>query len=109
MTDCVFVYVTCANAEEARRIARAAVEEKRAACANIFPAHESIYRWQGKIENTTETAMILKTTSAGFDDLKNRIVELHSYECPCVVALDIKDGHAGFLDWIVVNTGLQYD
>lgn len=100
MTDCVFVYVTCANAEEARRIARAVVEEKRAACANIFPAHESIYRWQGNIETAHEVAMILKTTAAGFDDLKNRILELHSYECPCIVALDIKAGHSGFLRWL---------
>lgn len=97
------VYVTCANRDEAHRIADAVVGEGLAACANIWPAHEAVYRWQGEVCRANETAMILKTTREGYDALERRIKALHSYDVPCVVAWDIQRGSADFLDWIKNN------
>lgn len=98
------VYVVAAAREEARKIARALVDEKLAACVNILGDVESIYRWNDVVEEARECAMIIKTTDDVFAALKARVVELHSYDCPCIVAWEIADGHAPYLDWIVANT-----
>lgn len=98
------VYVTFASEEQARSIAETVVNERLAACANIFPPHQSIYRWEGKVEHASETAALFKTTENAFEALKNRITELHSYDCPCIVAWEIEEGPKAFLDWIVSET-----
>lgn len=99
------VYVTARDAAEAKMIARAVVGERLAACANILGGIESVYWWQGKVCDGSEVALILKTTAERQPDLIDRIKELHSYECPCVVCLPIADGNRDFLNWIAAETG----
>lgn len=99
----ILVYTIFPNAGEARAIAAKAIESKLAACANIFAPHESLYFWDGAVQNDQETAMILKTIPEKFEDLKTLIVTAHSYECPCIVALPVTDGHKPFLDWVEQN------
>jgi periplasmic divalent cation tolerance protein len=96
----LMAYVTTADEDEARRIAKALVEERLAACANILGRIESVYRWDGEVQSSGETAFLAKTTEARFDALAARVRELHSYELPCVVAVPLARGEATFLDWI---------
>jgi periplasmic divalent cation tolerance protein len=95
-----FVYMTAGSREEAAAVGRVLVEERLAACVNIISPMQSIYRWQGKIEEDSEVVMIAKTTSRRMDRLISKARELHSYECPCIVAWEIADGNASFLEWI---------
>ncbi|MGY0790465.1 divalent-cation tolerance protein CutA [Azospirillum argentinense] len=96
----VFAYITAGSRDEARRIGRALVEERLAACANIFDGMTSIYRWQDAIEETTETVLIAKTRAELFDRLAARVRELHSYDVPCVVELRVGRGNPAYLDWL---------
>lgn len=95
------VYITASNMDEAKNIARVLVEEKLAACVNMFPI-TSVYNWNG-IQEDNEIAMIVKTTSKNIKDLENRIKEIHSYEVPCLIYQSI-NGSKEFLDWIKSNT-----
>jgi len=99
-----FCYMTAGSREEAVRIARALVDERLAACANVLDGMTSVYRWQGRIEEDAETVLIAKTR----DDLVGRLVErvkaLHSYDCPCVVALPVAGGNHDFIAWIGAET-----
>ncbi|MGE0658623.1 MAG: divalent-cation tolerance protein CutA [Reyranellaceae bacterium] len=104
MSDSVFVYVTTATIEQARAIGRRLVEDRLAACANVLPGIESIYRWQGAIETAQESVLILKTRAALVDQLAARVRELHTYDCPCVVALPIVAGNPAYLRWIETET-----
>ena len=104
MDGFVFVYVTTASPEEAEKIGRAAVGERLAACANILPGMQSIYRWQGVIESASETVLILKTQRTRLNELTRFIRERHSYDCPCVVALPIEGGNPAYLDWLAEQT-----
>lgn len=104
MDDFVFVYITTASIEEARHIGRRLVEERLAACGNILPGMESVYRWQGGVETASETVLIAKTRAALVDPLTARVRELHSYECPCVVALPIAAGNPAYLRWLGAET-----
>ena len=101
------VYVTAADADEARRIGRALVEEDLAACVNLLPGHTAIYRWEGKVEEGAEAAFLAKTTTGRFDALCARIRALHSYALPCIVAFPVEAGDPEFLDWVrgVVRAG----
>ncbi|AIB11906.1 dihydroorotate dehydrogenase [Azospirillum argentinense] len=96
----VFAYITAGSRDEARRIGRALVEERLAACANIFDGMTSIYRWQDAIEEATETVLIAKTRADLFDRLAARVRELHSYDVPCVVELRVGRGNPAYLDWL---------
>ena len=98
------IYMTAENKDEARRIAEALVAERLIACANILGAMESVYRWEGEVARSEEVSVILKTRDALVDKVLARAAELHSYDCPCLVVLDITDGHAPFLDWIAAET-----
>ena len=99
----LMVYMTAAGEAEARRIAKALVEERLAACVNILGRIESVYRWEGEVQASGETAFLAKTTDACFDALAARVRELHSYELPCVVAVPLARGEAAFLGWIGEN------
>lgn len=99
-----WLYVTAANRQEAQIIARTLVEERLVACANILGDIESFYRWEGAVQNDAEVALILKTRSVKVNAVTQRIKALHSYDCPCVVALDIQGGNPAFIDWIVQET-----
>jgi periplasmic divalent cation tolerance protein len=100
----VLVYVTAANPAEAERIAEAVVGERLAACANLIPGMRSLYWWQGKLDRAEETVLILKTRADLVPALTERVKALHSYTCPCVVALPILAGNAAFLAWIDAET-----
>ncbi len=100
MSDYYFVYVTFESESEANKIAKRIVELRLSSCANIFPAHKSIYWWEGELQNSSECAAIFKTTAQKFNALKDEIIELHSYDVPCIVALPIEKGHEPFLNWI---------
>ena len=101
----VMVYITTPDLDVARRIARALVEERLAACANILPGMESFYRWEGAVLNDQEVVLIAKTRSALLVPLTERVIALHPYEVPCVVALPVDQGHEPFLRWIDAATG----
>ncbi|MEQ9554501.1 MAG: divalent-cation tolerance protein CutA [Rhodospirillales bacterium] len=100
-----FIYMTAADTDEARRIAETLVDERLIACANILGAMESVYRWEDKVTRGSEVAVILKTRDDLTDAAIARAVALHSYDCPCLVVLDLAGGHAPFLDWISAETG----
>lgn len=100
MSDELIVLVTTANAEEAARIAEVLVSERLAACVNIVPGIESIYRWEGKVTRDSESLMIIKTTGERYDTLELRVKELHSYSTPEVIALRIDRGSEQYLKWI---------
>jgi periplasmic divalent cation tolerance protein len=99
------VYVTAADAEEARRIGRALVQENLAACVNVLPGHTAIYRWRGKLEEGLEWAFLAKTTAGRFEALRARVRALHSYDLPCIVAFPAETGDAEFLDWVRAGVG----
>jgi periplasmic divalent cation tolerance protein len=100
-----FCYVTAGSREEAHAIGRAVVEERLAACANVLDGMTSIYWWQGALEQAGEAVLILKTRAELVERLTARIKELHSYDCPCVIALPVAAGNPAYLDWIARETG----
>ncbi|HEV3308737.1 MAG TPA: divalent-cation tolerance protein CutA [Candidatus Sulfotelmatobacter sp.] len=100
MTDKRIVLTTAASEEEAQKIARHLVEHQIAACVNIVPHITSIYRWQNKVEEAREWLLIIKTTAAAFEDIREAIAQLHSYELPECICLAIEDGSANYLEWI---------
>ncbi|HVI73439.1 MAG TPA: divalent-cation tolerance protein CutA [Anaeromyxobacteraceae bacterium] len=101
MTDTLVVLVTAPGAEEAARLARTLVEEKLVACGNVVPAVRSIYRWEGKVCDEQEALLVLKAPAKRFPELRDRILALHPYQVPEVVALRIEDGSEKYIDWIV--------
>jgi periplasmic divalent cation tolerance protein len=99
--DRVMVALTTApSVEVAERIGRSVVEERLAACANVVPGVTSIFRWKGAVERESEVLVVLKTTAEGVEALERRVVELHPYEVPEVVAFPVEAGHAPYLDWV---------
>lgn len=88
--------------DHARRIAEAVVEARLAACVNVLPAVESVYEWEGELARDTESTLLIKTTAAGVAALTERLVALHPYELPEVIALPVLDaeGHAPYLAWL---------
>lgn len=102
--NAIMILCTCPDAAVAGRIAAALVEERLAACVNRLPHVASTYRWQGKVCRESEELLIIKTMRERFDAVRERIVELHPYELPEVVAVDIALGHAPYLAWIRAET-----
>jgi periplasmic divalent cation tolerance protein len=100
MTDALLVLTTLPSANAAAEVAKAVVGEKLAACANILPALRSIYRWEGKVQDENEVLVLLKTRQGQYERLKARILELHPYEVPEVLAIAVEQGHGAYLDWI---------
>lgn len=98
------IYITAGSEEEAKRIGRALVEERLAACANVLGAVTSFYWWQGALQEDGEAVLIAKTRTDLVDRLVERVKALHGYDCPCVVALPIEAGNPAFLDWIDAET-----
>lgn len=99
-----FVYITTGSREEARRIGRALVEERLAACVNILDGMNSFYWWEGAVQDDQETVLVAKTRDRLLERLTARVRELHSYDCPCVVALPIEGGNPAYLDWLAAET-----
>jgi periplasmic divalent cation tolerance protein len=101
LTDKCLVLVTCANAAEAKRIARAIVEERLAACVNLLPGTvTSIYRWKGKVESARERLLLIKTSGKRLAKLQAAVERLHSYEVPEFIALPIAAGSRAYLKWM---------
>ncbi len=96
--------MTASSSDEAGKIVKALLEKRLVACANIMAPHKSMYRWNDKIETGEEIAVIMKTQAGLFEKLREKILEMHSYECPCIVALPIEAGHADFMAWIASET-----
>ena len=101
MTVPTILYITAGSHEEAVAVGRALVEDRLAACANVLPPITSLFWWNGAVQEEGEFALIVKTRRDKVDDIVARVNVLHSYDCPCVVALPIAGGNPDFLDWIV--------
>ncbi len=99
-----FVYMTAGSPEEAHSIGRELVTSKLAACVNILNDMNSIYMWDGKVQKDSEVVMIAKTTEKQLSALVDKVKSLHSYDCPCIVAIPVSGGNPAFLDWIAAET-----
>jgi periplasmic divalent cation tolerance protein len=99
-TDVLVVLCTLPPGEAAAGIARAVVEERLAACVNILPGLRSIYEWEGAIQDDSEQLAILKTTTDRFEELRTRLLQLHPYAVPEILALPVEDGHLAYLGWV---------
>ncbi len=100
MTEYILIYTLCASGKEAKKIGKLLLENRLAACVNIFPAVQSMYWWEGKIQNAKEVGLFVKTHSSKFEAIKSEILKNHSYECPCVVSLPVQEGEESYLKWI---------
>jgi periplasmic divalent cation tolerance protein len=100
MQDFIVVYVTAGSADEADRLARSLVDERLAACVNRIKSVQSVYRWQGKVEQSEEELLIIKTSRDRFAALEKRVRELHSYSVPEVIALPVIEGSSNYLKWL---------
>lgn len=104
MSNYIVIYITTSSVNEAKKIGRALVEEKLAACSNIISPIRSIYRWQGKICDDKEALMILKTKKKLFKQIVATVEELHSYDVPEIIALPIIEGSDKYLSWLKEET-----
>ena len=107
MTNARIILTSAGSQEEAGKIAYALVERKLAACVNIVPRIESVYRWQGKVETAEEWLLLIKTQAELFERVRDAIKELHSYDLPECVMLEVNGGSQEYLGWIDENTGLN--
>lgn len=97
-------YITTGSADEAREIGRILVEERLAACVNILPEMISMFWWEGQVDHDSEAILLAKTTADKAEALQEKVVQLHSYDVPCVVFFNIGAGHAPFLHFIQNET-----
>jgi periplasmic divalent cation tolerance protein len=104
MSAARFVYITAESRDEAVAIGRALVQERLAACANVIDPVTSIYWWEGAVQEDAEVVLVLKTQADLVTPLTERVKALHSYACPCVVALPIDGGNPAYLQWIADQT-----
>jgi periplasmic divalent cation tolerance protein len=104
MADALELHVTAPDAAQAERLARALVEEGLAACVNIVPGVRSIYRWQGKVCDDAEVLCLVKTRPALFERARQRILDLHPYQVPEVLAFAVEDGSPAYLTWLREST-----
>lgn len=99
-TEKRIVLTTAGSREEAQRIARALVDRQLAACVNLLGPIDSIYRWKGQVEEAQEWLLLIKTTAPGFAAVRDAIGELHSYELPECISLEVTDGSPDYLRWL---------
>jgi periplasmic divalent cation tolerance protein len=100
MTEKIVVLSNCGSEEEARRVARALVEARVAACVNIVPGIQSVYHWQGAIQEDPEWMLVIKSTRPMFDSLAAELRKIHSYQVPEVLAIPVIAGDQNYLDWM---------
>lgn len=103
-TDLALVLINCESRAEAERIGRALVQERLAAAVNILDGVVSVYRWQGKTVETTESLIIAKTRAARVAALRTRVEALHGYACPSILAFVVEDAPAAYRDWLLAAT-----
>ena len=97
---CIVLFITTDSAEEARKIAGALLEQKKAACVNIVPGVESVFWWEGKVDSASENLLVVKTRASLLDEVVNLVKKVHSYDVPEIIALPIIGGNKDYLDWI---------
>ena len=100
----VLVYITCKDKAEAEKVGQALVEAKLAACVNIIDGMQSMFWWEGAAQKESETVLLAKTKVGLVQKLTDKVKSVHSYDCPCVVAVPIIDGNPEFLQWIQEET-----
>ncbi|HEY2170861.1 MAG TPA: divalent-cation tolerance protein CutA [Candidatus Angelobacter sp.] len=105
MTNAQIILTTAGSQEEAAKIAHALVERRLAVCVNIVPQIGSVYRWQGKVETAQEWLLLIKTQAKLYERVRDALKELHSYDLPECVMLEVAAGSLEYLDWIDKNTG----
>lgn len=105
MTDIQVVLCTCADADQARRIAHHLIEQQLAACINLLPGVQSIYRWQGAVESAAEVLMLIKTDAGHSSQVQSAIAGLHSYEVPEFLVLPVSGGSEAYLAWLKTSLG----
>jgi len=93
-------YCTCPDAASARRIAETLVGERLAACVNQLSGIRSTYRWEGAVHSDAEELLLIKTTEARLGALERRLLELHPYDVPELIAVPVAQGHEAYLDWV---------
>ena len=103
-TQALLVIANCPDEACANRIALAVVEAGLAACVNLLPRVQSVYRWQGAIESASEVPLLIKTTAGRYTELEAAIRELHPYDVPEIIALPIAQGLPAYLDWLAAET-----
>lgn len=103
MTDALVVLVTVPDAGTAAGLARALVEERLAACGNVVPGLRSIYRWEGQVHDEAEALLVLKTTRARFEALREAVLRMHPYQVPEVIAVPVEAGSAPYLAWLAAQ------
>ena len=103
----VVIFITASSYEEAHKISEALVSQKKAACVNIVPKVNSIFTWKGKLEESEESMLIVKTRAKLFPDVVTLVKWLHSYEVPEIIALPIIEGNPDYLEWIDKETGAK--
>ncbi|MGM0546731.1 MAG: divalent-cation tolerance protein CutA [Bacteroidota bacterium] len=103
------VYITTKDKQEAKSIGKKLVKERLAACVNIVDGMEAIYRWKGEIVEESETILIAKTPYHNVKDLTERVKQLHSYECPCIISLQLteQEGNEEYQQWLIKNAQKQ--
>jgi len=101
MDELCIVYVTSSNRDEALKIGRKIVDERLAACVNVYDGVTSLYRWEGKMQEDSEAVLFMKTKKSLLAELKDTVKKLHSYSCPCIVALPIVDPEEAYASWIL--------
>jgi periplasmic divalent cation tolerance protein len=103
MTDKIVVLNTCSSEAEAELLARLLVDRRLAACVSIAPRVRSFYRWKGAVESSEEWLLLIKSSRALFESLREALEQAHSYEVPEVLALPVVDGSSAYLDWLQSN------
>ena len=104
MEQILLVLTNLSDTESARSLARVLVESRLAACVNLMPGVQSVYRWKGEIEQASEITLLIKTTQRHYAKLHHAIISHHPYELPEVIALPISNGYAPYLHWVVTET-----
>ncbi|HYW35560.1 MAG TPA: divalent-cation tolerance protein CutA [Balneolaceae bacterium] len=101
-----FVYITTKDKKEARKIGKTLVEERLTACVNIIDNMESIYRWNGEVQEANECILIAKTPYHNVNELTERVKEMHSYDCPCIISLQLseQEGNEAYQQWLIRET-----
>ncbi len=105
----IYIFWTCRNIEEAKKIIHGLLDKRWIACASIFPEVESIYRWEGKIEESIETKIILKTRLKHFETIREYIETNCSYEVPEILQVDIAQGATRYMSWVAEETATHKD
>jgi periplasmic divalent cation tolerance protein len=96
----IVVFITAPGTREAETMAETLVDERLAACVNIVPGCRSVYRWQGEVQHDDEVLMVVKSSKSRFSDLEKRVVDLHSYDVPEIIAVDLTDISTGYLEFL---------